>query len=89
MNTYCNTVTTVIQSKNALQKKRPDKLFLCHVVMSSQCSATKNFITITWFELSVSRSRNMISLSIIAMPNKSHFTLFAIQNFLQNTKKHT
>ena len=26
--------------------------------------------------------------SIIAMPEKSHFTIFAIQNFVQNMKKH-
>ena len=43
----------------------------------------------TRFELSVSRPKNTIYLSIIGMPKKSHFTIFAIQNFLQNTKKHT
>ena len=41
------------------------------------------------FELSVSRSRDAIYFSIIAMPKKSHLTVFAIQNFVQNTKKHT
>ena len=41
------------------------------------------------FELSVSRSRDAIYFSIIAMPKKSHLTIFAIQNFVQNTKKHT
>ena len=38
------------------------------------------------FELNVSRSRNAIYFSIIAMPSKSHFPIFAIQNFMQNTK---
>ena len=37
-------------------------------------------------ELSVSRSQNMIYFSIITMPEKSHFTIFAIQNFVQNMK---
>ena len=29
------------------------------------------------------------NFSIMAMPKESHFTIFAIQNFVQNTKKHT
>ena len=37
-------------------------------------------------KLSLSRSRNMINFSIIAMPKKSHFTIFAIQNFMQNMR---
>ena len=41
----------------------------------------------TGFELSVSPSRNAIYFSIIAIPKKSCFTIFAIQNFVQNTKK--
>ena len=32
-------------------------------------------------------SRNRICFSIIVMPEKSHFTSFTIQNFVQNTKK--
>ena len=43
----------------------------------------------TGFEISVSQSRNAIYFSIIAMPKESHFTIFAIQNFVQNTKQHT
>ena len=34
------------------------------------------------FELSVSRSRNVIYFFIIAMPKKSHFTILMIQNFV-------
>ena len=41
----------------------------------------------TGFELSVSQLQNVIYFSIIVMPKKSHFTIFAIQNFVQNTKK--
>ena len=41
----------------------------------------------TGFELSVSQLQNAIYFSIIVMPKKSHFTIFAIQNFVQNTKK--
>ena len=33
--------------------------------------------------------RNAIFFSIIAMPKKSHFTIFAIQNSVQNTHTHT
>ena len=40
------------------------------------------------FELSVSQSGNAIYFSIIAIPKKSHFTIFTVQNFVQNTKKH-
>ena len=39
------------------------------------------------FELSVSRLQNATYFSIIAMSKKSHFTIFAIQNFVQNKKK--
>ena len=39
------------------------------------------------FELSVLQSRNAIYFSIITMPKKSHFTIFAIQNFVSSTKK--
>ena len=42
---------------------------------------------VTGFELSVSRSWNAIYFSIIAMPKKFHFTILAIQNFVQSTKK--
>ena len=34
----------------------------------------------------VETSRDAIYFSIIAMPKKSHFTIFAVQNFVQNTK---
>ena len=34
----------------------------------------------TGFELSVSQLQNVIYFSIIVMPKKSHFTIFAIQN---------
>ena len=44
-------------------------------------------MTRTGFELSVSRSGNAIYFCIIAIPKKSHFTIFVIQNFMQNTKK--
>ena len=36
----------------------------------------------------VETSRDAIYFSIIAMPKKSHFTIFAVQN-VQNTKKYT
>ena len=36
---------------------------------------------VTGFELSISE------ISIIAMPKKSHFTIFAIQNLVENTQK--
>ena len=52
---------------------------------SGALRATTN-ITRTGFELSVSRSRNAIYFCIIAIPKKSHFTNFAIQNFVQNTR---
>ena len=39
------------------------------------------------FELSKSRSRNGIYFSIIVMPNKSHYTFFAVENLVQNTAK--
>ena len=42
----------------------------------------------TWFQLSASQSQNAIYFSIIAMPKKSHFTIFAMQNFVQTTRKH-
>ena len=38
------------------------------------------------FKLSVSRSQNVIYFSIIAMPKKSCFTIFMIQNLVQNMK---
>ena len=41
----------------------------------------------TGFELSVLRLQNAISVSIMAMPKKSHFTIFVIQNFVQNRNK--
>ena len=43
-------------------------------------------ITKKGFELIVSPSRNAIYFSIIAIPKKSYFTIFMIQNFLQNKK---
>ena len=42
----------------------------------------------TGFELSLSRLQKVIYFSIIVIPKKSHFTIFVIQNFVQNTKKH-
>ena len=44
-------------------------------------------VTLVGFELSISRLQNATYFSIIAMSKKSHFTIFAIQNFVQNTKK--
>ena len=38
------------------------------------------------FGLSVSWLQNTIYFSITAMPKKPHFTIFAIQNFVQNIK---
>ena len=38
--------------------------------------------------LKVSRLQNAIYFSIITMPKKSHFNIFAIQNFMQNMKTH-
>ena len=49
---------------------------------------TTTDMTRTGFELSVSRSRNAIYFSIVAIPKKSDFTIFAIENFVQNTKRH-
>ena len=46
-------------------------------------------IRFSGLELNVLRSRNAIYISIIATPKKSDFIIFAIQNFVQNTKKHT
>ena len=40
----------------------------------------------TGFEVSISQSQNVIYFPIIAMPKKSRFTIFAIQNLVQNTK---
>ena len=45
-------------------------------------------IRFSGLELNVLRSRNAIYISIIATPKKSDFIIFAIQNFVQNTKKH-
>ena len=36
------------------------------------------------FEFNVSRLQNAIYFSVIAMSKKSHFTIFAMQNFVQN-----
>ena len=44
-------------------------------------------LTKTGFELNVSGSQNAIYFSIIAIPKKSHFAIFAIQNFAQSTKE--
>ena len=38
------------------------------------------------FKLGISSSQNAIYFSIM-IPKKSHFTIFAIQNFVLNTKK--
>ena len=40
------------------------------------------------FELSISWLQNTIYFHIITMLKESHFTVFVIQNFVQNTKKH-
>ena len=45
-------------------------------------------ITKTGFELSVSPLQNAMSFSIIVIPKKSYFTIFLIQRFVENTKKH-
>ena len=45
-------------------------------------------ITRTGFVLSVPQSRNAIYFCIMAIPKKSYFTIFAIQNFVLKTKKH-
>ena len=49
---------------------------------------TKSLNNEQWpgFILSKSRLQNAIYFSIIAMPKKSHFTVFATQTFEQNTK---
>ena len=47
--------------------------------------ATTNIIR-TRFELSISRSRNAVSFFIIAIPKKSHFTIFAIQSLCKTQK---
>ena len=49
---------------------------------------TKNTEYSTGFELSISEKQNAIYFAIITMPKKSHFTIFIIQNFVQNTKKY-
>ena len=41
------------------------------------------------FELSILQLRNAIYFSVIAMPKKSRFTIFTIQNFMQNATKHS
>ena len=40
------------------------------------------------FELSISWLQKTIYFHNITMPKKSHFTVFVIQNFVQNMKKH-
>ena len=48
---------------------------------------TTTNITRSGFELTVSRLENLTYFCIIVIPKKSHFTIFATQNFVQNTKK--
>ena len=50
------------------------------------CNNKSVRIDISGLQLRVSRSQNVIYFSIIAMPKKSHFTIFAKQSFVQNTK---
>ena len=40
------------------------------------------------FELGAPRLQNAIYFSIFTISKKSHFTIFTIQNFVQNTRKH-
>ena len=51
------------------------------------CIKSKSKYNQTGFELGVSQSRSAICFSIIAIPKKSHFTIFVIENFVQNTHK--
>ena len=46
------------------------------------------FLCFLGFKLSVSWSRNAIYFSVKATQEKSHFTIFVIQNFVQKTQKH-
>ena len=61
------------------QPKEFSTLFISYLTTPIQLCATAGF------ELSVSQSRNVVYFSVIAMPKKSHFTIFAIQNFVKNT----
>ena len=45
-------------------------------------------VTRTGFELRVSPSQNAIYFSITVIPKKFYFTILAMQDFVQNTKKH-
>ena len=52
------------------------------------CLYSKEKRRVPVFELSVSGSQNAIYFFVTTMSKKSHFTIFTIQNFVQNTKKH-
>ena len=62
--------------------------FLGGTLLRLKSGALKTTINITrtGFELSVSRSRNAIYFCIIAIPKKSHFLIFAIQNCAKHKK---
>ena len=45
------------------------------------------YVHTSGFELSILQSHIAIYFSIINMPKKNHFTIFVIQNFVQNTQK--
>ena len=49
---------------------------------------TTTNITRTGFELSVLQSRNTIYFSIIVIPEKSHFTIFAIEKLKKTREFH-
>ena len=45
------------------------------------------YVYTSGFELSILQSHIAIYFSIINIPKKNHFTIFVIQNFVQNTQK--
>ena len=60
--------------------------FLDIGLLKSGALRTITEITKTGFELTISASQNAICFFSIAIPKKSYFTIFAIQNFVQNIK---
>ena len=61
----------------------------CEAVLNKTTYQLHSILSDPRFELSISQSQNEIYFSNIPLPKKSHVTFFAIQNFVQNTKKHT
>ena len=91
MNVYVITIKIILSSLHKVNKHGVSRRWFteAHVkdFKSDALRTTTNIIS-TGFDLSVSRSRNTIYFSIIVIPNYSHFTTLAIQNFVQNEEQH-